>query len=68
MNGVPAMLPAEPDAFPAPNFPIQEVSAVFRFRFALKDPEAHQAAKRAVDAAKKLLAAAGAEIEVEFVA
>lgn len=58
----------DPAAFPAPNFPIQEVSAIFRFRFALRDPEAHQAAKRAVDAAKKLLADAGAEIEVEFTA
>ena len=66
MNGMPTSAPAGADIFPAPNFPIQEVSAAFKFRFALKNPEEHQAAKRAVDAAKKLLADAGAEIEVEF--
>lgn len=58
--------PADPTAFPAPNFPIQQIGGVIGFSFALKNPEAHVAASRAVEAAKKVLADAGAIIEISF--
>jgi hypothetical protein len=57
---------ADPSAFPAPNFPIQQIGGVLAFSFALKNPEAHQSASRAVEAAKKVLQDAGAVIEISF--
>lgn len=55
-----------PDEFPDVSFPMVSVSAGMRVTFALKNPDEHAKAKRAIDAARKMLAEAGAVVAIEF--
>lgn len=54
------------DVFPDVIFPRMKVEGAFGFKFALKNDEDRAKASRAVEAAKKVLSDAGAEMTVVF--